>query len=345
MRKLRITNDKLRITNKNVIRLISYFIFHISYFLFITSCQTNYQKNDDKTQEQYAVELGKALFFDKKLSSNEKVACVTCHQPQKAFTDGQSLGNLGVSGKPLLRNSPTLINVKFIPELFWDGGAKNLESQAVAPLTHPDEMNQDLRKLVLKLSQNQKYSQQFKQVFQTDSLTTSLILKALAAYQRTITPQKTKFDAWFYETDSLLGFPNPHKQQLSSLELRGYNLFLLHCNSCHTLPLFTNNDFHHNGLDSVFTNESHEKVKLGRFRITHNKADIGKFKTPTLRNITLTAPYMHDGRFATLDEVLQHYANLQYASPQKLSYIDKRLQNLYLSNQDLEAIKAFLKVL
>jgi cytochrome c peroxidase len=327
------------------LRQILYVIFLILHLLFVASCQTNHQKKDDKKQEQYAVELGKALFFDTQLSSNEKVSCATCHQPQKAFTDGQSLSNLGVSGKTLLRNSPTLINVKFVPELFWDGGAKNLESQAVAPLTHQDEMNQDLRKLVLKLSQNSQYNQQFRQAFQTDSLTTSLILKALAAYQRTITPQKTKFDAWFYETDSLLGFPNPHKQQLSSLELKGYQLFLLHCNSCHTLPLLTNHNFYHNGLDSIFTDESSEQVKLGRFRVTKKAEDIGKFKTPTLRNIILTAPYMHDGRFKNLDEVLEHYAKLRYASLQKLIYTDKKLQNLHLSSRDLEAIKAFLQIL
>ncbi len=311
--------------------------------ILLMGCEKNSQENLPK--KILLEKLGEELFFDKRLSSNGKVACITCHEPQKAFTDGLALSNKGVSGKKLLRNSPTLIHAKYTTSFFWDGGATNLESQAVAPLQHPDEMNQDLRLLVKKLQKDEQYSKQFKQVFATDSLTTSHILKALAAYQRSLSPQKTIFDSWFYENDTLLGFPNPHKKQLADLALQGYAIFMTHCTTCHPPPLFTDNSFHHNGLDSLFEDESNEKIYLGRFRITNQAQDIGKFKTPTLRNLILTPPYMHDGRFATLDEVLQHYATLRYASPKKQKYMDNKLKNLVLTPQEVQALNEFLKTL
>lgn len=242
------------------------------------------------------IALGKALFFDPRLSSNEAVSCAMCHQPPLAFSDGEALTNTGVSGKPLLRHSPVLFNLAWHEGFFWDGGAKDLESQAFGPLQHPDEMGVDLKELVQKLRKHPDYPAQFKAVFGVDSLQSAHIARALAQYQRTLISDESLYDKFVQK-----------EAKLSKLALRGKALFEKHCARCHTPPFFTDFAYHNNGLDTAFS-EAHEQMAWGRGRITQDSADIGKYKTATLRNVEVSAPYMHDGRFATLEEVLRHYS-------------------------------------
>lgn len=246
-----------------------------------------------------AVALGRRLFYDVRLSSNNKISCATCHAPKKAFTDGIALSTAGVSGTKLFRHSPALINLAWVNNgLFWDGGSTNLESQAFAPLAAHDEMDQNLYELIVELKEDPWYVGYFQKAFQ-DTIKSAYIVRALAQFQRTLISGSSRYDA----------FALGDQQALSPLEKEGLAVFMNRCSSCHQPPLFTDNLYHNNGLDADFSDESHERIHMGRFRISFDPADLGKFKTPTLRNIALTAPYMHDGRFQTLEEVLTHYSS------------------------------------
>lgn len=245
------------------------------------------------------VALGRLLFFDPMLSKNGKVSCATCHQPDKAFTDGKSLTTAGVSGEPLLRHVPTLANVAWMQGLFWDGGAKDLESLSFGPLTHPDEMGQNLKALAVKLQQHQKYPDLFRKAFGSDSITSAAISRALAQFQRTLISGNSRYDRHVRKEPG---------HTLTDLELEGLALFSTHCSSCHATPFFTDNQYQNNGLDAAYS-DANEALEFGRGRISQRTEDIGKYKTSTLRNIALTAPYMHDGRFSTLEQVLEHYSN------------------------------------
>jgi cytochrome c peroxidase len=242
--------------------------------------------------------LGEKLFFDPLLSANYKVSCATCHLPERSFSDGEKLSSNGVSGNSLFRNSPALINLAWNHTgLFWDGGAKDLESLIFGPLTHQDEMAKDLKVLVQELNDLDSYRKMFYAVFKKDSITSVFIARALAQYVRTLIFQDSKYDAVVAGRDTF-----------SILEAKGQEVFEKNCSICHSSPFFTDFGFHNNGLDDEFGNDENEGVFKGRYRITLKKYDLGKYKTPTLRNIALTSPYMHDGRFETLEEVINHYS-------------------------------------
>lgn len=280
--------------------------------------------------------LGRKLFFDPMLSKNGKVSCATCHQPEKAFTDGIALTSAGVSGKPLLRHVPTLANVAWMEGLFWDGGAKDLESLSFGPLTHPDEMGQNLKELAQKLQQHKVYPALFRDAFGSDSITSAAISRALAQFQRTIISGNSRYDKYVRQEAG---------GTLTELELKGLVLFREHCGSCHTSDFFTDNQYHNNGLDPAY-GEAHEALAFGRGRITRRPEDIGKYKTPTLRNITLTAPYMHDGRFATLEQVLQHYTAGIAMSPTLAPELQQHtIPGIPLTTAEQQAIISFLKTL
>lgn len=255
-------------------------------------------QNERNLITEKGVLLGEKIFFDHRFSSNGKVSCASCHKPEKAFTDGVALSNLGVSGKALHRNSPTLANIAWADGLFWDGGALNLESLSFGPLTHVDEMNNDLDSLVGWLSDDPDYYPLFMEAFPNLGVSSASISRALAQFQRSLISANSKYDQYARAGENIF----------SSAEKRGLQLFTQHCSSCHQSDHFTDYSYHNNGLDSVFTDSSFEEVFKGRYRITRDPEDLGKYKTPTLRNIALTAPYMHDGRFPTLESVLLHYA-------------------------------------
>lgn len=282
------------------------------------------------------VALGRMLFYDPVLSKTGTVSCATCHQQEKAFTDGKALTTAGVSGKPLLRHVPSLVNLAWMPGLFWDGGAKDLESLSFGPLTHPDEMGQDLKALAQKLQQHSQYPQLFKKAFGTDSVTSAAITRALAQFQRTLISANSRYDKYVrHETGG----------DLSELELEGLTLFQEHCSSCHATGFFTDNSYHNNGLDSSFSPD-HEALAYGRGRISGTPEDVGKYKTPTLRNIALTAPYMHDGRFQTLEEVLEHYsAGVVYSASLAPELQQQGRLGIPLSPSEKAKLIAFLQTL
>lgn len=298
---------------------------------FPTLPQVSFNPTDKK-----AIILGRKLFFDVNLSSNNRISCASCHMPQKAFTDGVALTNIGVSGASLHRNSMPLFNLAWnTTGLFWDGGATNLESLSIGPLTHPDEMAENILSLPLELSQDQEYVTLFAEAYpeENGSITIQKILKALAQYMRVLISARSRYD---------LSILYPNVQVFNDLERKGLQIFDKKCNSCHdrSKHLFTDNQFHNNGLDNHFST-AHEMVAMGRYRITFKQEDIGKFKTPSLRNLSYTAPYMHDGRFATLQEVLNHYKSGVKDYPT----LAPQLKSISLTDEEIQALIAFLKTL
>ena len=253
---------------------------------------------------QESVLLGKRLFYDPILSSDKKVSCATCHQQALAFTDGLKT-SVGVSGIPLAFNSMSLVNLMWGPKhFFWDGRASSLEEQAIIPITHHDEMARNIETLIVDLNNDETYKKLFKQAF--GNISAQNIAKALASFQRTLISANSRYDQY------LRG-----EIPLTAIEEQGRKLFMAHpdtkvvlrggnCIDCHSQFLTSGfgtmfDGFSNNGLDNDQT------LQPGLFTLTQNEAHRGLFKAPTLRNIAVTSPYMHDGRFATLHEVLAHY--------------------------------------
>ncbi len=282
------------------------------------------------------VELGRALFYDPMLSANGKVACASCHEQRFAFSDGEALAARGVSGKPLLRNSPPLFNLAWHGDFFWDGGAKNLESLVFAPLTHPDEMGADLTETLQKLQEHPVYPAKFKAAFGTDSIQSALVARAIAQFLRTLVSTGSRYDRYMRRE------PGAH---MNKEELKGLRLTMQKCGACHNSEHFSNFQHHNIGLDSVFS-QDHEGMGQGRYRISLDKRDLGAYKTPSLRNLAVTGPYMHDGRYATLEEAVAHYDSAVLVTP-SLSwamYTDGK-PNIALAPEETTAIVAFLHTL
>ncbi|HYE78302.1 MAG TPA: cytochrome c peroxidase, partial [bacterium] len=237
------------------------------------------------------------LFYDRRLSGTNTLSCASCHDPDKAFSDGVALTSGGASGRPLLRHTPALQNLAWATGYFWDGGAADLESLAFGPITHPDEMAQDLTGLETELRAVAAYGPLFEAAFPGEGITAVTIARGLAQFQRTLISGNSAYDRWV-RREAGAG--------LTADEQAGLVVVRQKCGTCHAGELFTDMGYHNNGLDTAYS-EAHERVAWGRARISSRLEDIGKYKTPTLRNVELTAPYMHDGRFATLEQVLDHY--------------------------------------
>ncbi|MES2389609.1 MAG: cytochrome c peroxidase [Bacteroidota bacterium] len=284
------------------------------------------------------VELGRILFYDPILSANGKVSCATCHNQQLAFSDGLPNGGLGISGKLNPRNAPALMNLAFSKGLFWDGGVKNPESFSFAPIQHPDEMGSNLKELITRLNCSANYPALFRNAFGSDSIDSQQLSRALAQFMRSMVSGNSRYDRFIRREKG---------NKLTKFELQGYFLFNQNCSQCHSGELFTDNDYHNIGLQTRNTGLERDLTETGRFRITLDSADFGKFKTPSLRNITLTSPYMHDGRFKTLEEVFNQYRFHTADSP----LLDGQLRNrdgsvnMHLSDEEQSAIIAFLQTL
>ncbi|KAA9333596.1 cytochrome-c peroxidase [Adhaeribacter soli] len=279
--------------------------------------------------------LGRKLFYDPILSGNNKISCATCHLPEKAFSDGLALSTNGASGQALHRSAPPLQNLAWHKGWFWDGGAKDIESLNFGPIKHADEMAQNLTELVKELQNHSEYPRLFKAAFRTDTISTALLTRALAQFERTLISANSRYDKYVRNEGG----------KLSSQELEGLSLFRQKCASCHATDFFTDHDYHNNGLDNTYS-EAHEALAWGRGRISEKPEDIGKYKTPTLRNIALTAPYMHDGRFKTLEEVLDHYRSGVKVS----ATLDARLQQngktgIEMTEEEKTRIIQFLQTL
>lgn len=238
--------------------------------------------------------LGQKLFNDKILSKDRSISCASCHIPEFGFSDTLAFSK-GIEGRATTRNTPSVLNMKNRPYFFWDGRAKSLEQQALMPIAHPDEMGLPIKEAVARLNADASYRQLFLRIFKTLPNSNNLGA-AFAAFERTLETDSSRFDAYI---DDVVAF--------TPSEERGRKLFISEktkCFDCHRGPDFTDDQFKNIGLfDGYALNDS------GRYLISRKKEDLGKFKTPGLRNIALTAPYMHNGMFQTLEEVIDYYNN------------------------------------
>lgn len=273
------------------------------------------------------VALGKQLYFDGRLSKNDAISCAFCHNPLTGFADPKQT-SAGVGGLRGGRQSPTVYNTAFNPLQFWDGRAGSLEEQAIGPIHNPVEMAETHEHVVPKIAKIKGYRDIFQKVFGT-GVSLQAIAEAVAAFERTIISRNSAFDKF------VLG----EAKALNESAKRGMDLFTskARCILCHNGPNFTDNQFHNLGVPQV----GPQKEDLGRYNITLRESDKGAFKTPTLRSITETAPYMHDGAFATLEEVIDFLDKGGEANPQ-LSHLMKPLG---LSPQEKTDLIAFLQAL
>ncbi len=277
------------------------------------------------------IALGKKLFYDPILSGDNTMSCGSCHAQPFNFSDNNKQFSKGITGAFGTRNAPTIVNVIWMPYFFWDGRAATLEDQVLGPVANPIEMHSTWSNVVSKIQASTVYPDLFNKAFQTKTITQDLITKAIAQFERTFISANSRYDRWVAGKDTL-----------SASEQRGYNMFYTEtadCFHCHTTQLFTDNLFHNNALDA-FPKDS------GRAKVTKNPNDIGRFKTPTLRNIEFSAPYMHDGRFTTLEQVVDFYSSgLQFSAT-----VDPLMKKLstggaQLSTQQKQDLIAFLKTL
>ncbi|MEH0158464.1 cytochrome c peroxidase [Limibacter armeniacum] len=298
------------------------------------------------------VELGRKLFYDKRLSGDNTQSCASCHQQQFGFASNM-VADKGITGETTGMNTMALSNLIWQKKFFWNGRVNTLEQQALAPIENPLEMHQDLDELVEELEADEVYVKLFELAFDSAGITAIRIAEALSQFERTLISADSKYDRYLEGT-----------YEPTDMELKGMELFFTHpipdqglrggnCGDCHLGPLVDGDQlgfqgFHNNGLDSD------ENLKDGLAAVTEKATDKGKFKAPSLRNIALTAPYMHDGRFNTLEEVVEHYDEhiiksetldplILEASNEKL-FPDDPIK-LYLTDEEKQAIVAFLHML
>lgn len=246
---------------------------------------------DNPTTPEKA-ELGRKLFFDKRLSLNGTVACATCHDPKKAFSD-QLKTSIGINGERTERNAPSVLNSGFLKTVMFDAHLKTLELQVIVPLQEPTEMGHNMKKLIPQLRAIPEYQEAAQQIFKRD-FDAYVLTRAISAFQRTLVSMNSRFDQ----------YQAGNKKALDKDARAGWKLFSekLYCIQCHPAPYFTTFEAANNGLYLDFRKDK------GRFRINLDSADIGKFKIPSLRNSELTFPYMHDGSMETLEKVIAHYS-------------------------------------
>lgn len=270
--------------------------------------------------------LGKKLFYEARLSADKSVSCGSCHQQFAGFTQLDHRVSHGVNNCQGKRNTPPLFNLAWQKAFFWDGGVKNIETSPLNAITDACEMGTDIETIVAFLKNTAPYPNLFNEAFGSSEINTQRVLKSITQFTAVLVSGNSKYDKVMRKESGAT---------FSSVELAGYNLFKEKCSSCHTEPFFTDFSYRNNGLDLVSADE-------GRSHITGVSTDFGKFRVPTLRNIEYTSPYMHDGRFYSLDEVLEHYNSSVKAAPN----LDVRLKNgIKLNDAEREQIKAFLKTL
>ncbi len=293
----------------------------------------------EDAKNRQIVSLGARLFFDKQLSRKKQISCASCHQPDKSFTDGKAsaVGEDGLMGK---RRTPPLFAAPFAKDLFWDGRARTLQEQVVGPIENPVEMNHALSDLIPRLQDSEGYRQAFQQAFgasSSNSIDAERLARALAAYVVTIRPAATRFDE----------FIAGNTAALNDQELIGLHLFRTkaRCMNCHNGPMLTDNGFHNIGLSFY----GRRLQDLGRFEWTRDPADLGLFRTPSLRNVAKAGPWMHNGLFPSLDGLLRMYDVAMGPDPKETGLLvprkSERIQVLNLSDEELQALLAFLQVL
>lgn len=275
---------------------------------------------------QQKVELGRSLFYDPLLSKNNQISCASCHSPFTAFTHVDHDLSHGIDDRIGTRNSPALMNLAWHKSFMWDGAINHLDMQALAPISHPDEMGEKIESVVKKLQQSKHYPTLFYKAFGDSMITGEHTLKAMSQFMLTLVSSNSKYDSVMRK-----------QAQFTAQQKNGYALFQKNCSACHAEPLFTNLQFENNGLAVDTTLNDY-----GRMRITKNKTDSLKFKVPTLRNIEFSFPYMHDGRFKTISAVLKHYTTGVKQSQTLSIHLQKPI---ILSSNDKVDLTAFLLTL
>ncbi len=282
------------------------------------------------------VALGRKLFYETKLSADGSVSCASCHDPAAGFADPRRV-SVGVGGKLGTRNAPSILNAAYSPVQFWDGRAKTLEEQAGGPIENPIEMNMPHDACLAKLGSNSTYVKLFETTFGPAPISMEMVGKAIASFERTLLSGNSPFDRYFFGGDL---------KAISPAAIRGLEIFNNakkgNCSVCHKIgeqnAPFTDGKFHNIG---VGIGTDGELTDLGRYEQTKDERDKGAFKTPTLRNIAKTGPYMHDGRQATLKEVVDFYVGGGTSN----QYLDKEIKELKLSGQERADLVAFMETL
>jgi cytochrome c peroxidase len=271
-------------------------------------------------------QLGRNLFYDPILSRDNTISCASCHLQQTGFTHVDHDLSHGIEGRIGTRNSMSLMNLAWSKTFMWDGGVNHLDVQFIHPITSEVEMDETMENVVKKLQESPKYQELYIKAFGTSKVTGQFTLKALSQFVVMLTTSNSKYDKVVRK-----------EEKFTEMEQKGYDLFKQHCASCHKEPLFTSDNFENNGLviDTTLND-------FGRMRITQDKKDKQKFKVPTLRNAQFTFPYMHDGRFKTLNDVIKHYNSDIENSPTLAKQLRKPMN---LSDNDRTDLVAFLKTL
>ena len=274
--------------------------------------------------------LGKKLFSEKILSKDSSVSCASCHLPKFAFADTIPF-SIGIEGRLTKRNTPSVLNMKNRPYYFWDGRAASLEAQALMPIQNPDEMGLPIDEAVQRLNASKGYRMLFQKIF-NQKATAKNLAAAFSAYEQTLETVNSKFDDW-----------SNNLKKLTATEERGRALFVgdkARCFDCHSMEDFTTDEFKNIGLYN-----GKELNDAGLFNLSNKDTDRGKFKTPGLRNIAVTAPYMHNGMFKTLEEVMEYYNNPQKFVPDAINIDDALKSPLNLTEKEKKDLIAFLKTL
>jgi cytochrome c peroxidase len=276
--------------------------------------------SDDK------IELGRALFYDPLLSKDNQISCASCHSPYNAFAHTDHDLSHGIDDEIGNRNAPALFNLAWQQSFMWDGAINHLDMQALAPISHPKEMGESIENVVHKLNGEPLYSTLFNKAYGDSIATGEKVLKSLAQFQLSLVSSNAKYDKVKSKSEAF-----------TEQELKGYNLFLKNCNSCHAEPLFSNYAFKSNGLPIDTTLNDY-----GKWTITKNSNDSLLFKVPSLRNLSYTYPYMHDGRFTSLYNVINHYTNIQPDSSLVSTELNKTIS---FTNNNKTDLIAFLLTL
>lgn len=319
---------KIKMTITAIAALISLLSFTISDFTLVypdyfPSPQYNFSRNPLDTS---TIELGRYLFYSPVLSSNNTISCASCHSPYNAFAHTDHQLSHGIHDQVGTRNAPALFNLAWQKKFMWDGSINHLDMQPLAALSHPKEMGETVQSVVKKLNQSAFYRSFFYRAFGDSIVTGEKVLKALAQFQLTLISANAKYDQVKKGATSF-----------TEQEERGYAIFKKNCNACHKEPLFTDHSFANNGLPVDTTLND-----FGRWTITLKSGDSLCFKVPSLRNLSYSYPYMHDGRFKKLQQVIEHYTN----GIQNSNTLSAKLKKpIVLSSEDKIDLLAFLLTL
>jgi len=271
--------------------------------------------------------LGRKLFYDAKLSRDNTISCGSCHIAEHGFTHHGHDVSHGIDDKVGIRNSMPLFNLAWSNSFFWDGGVFHLDLFPIAPIENVVEMDEKLPNVLNKIRASVEYKQMFQDAFGSPEINSTTMFKAMSQFMLTLVSDNSKYDQFIRKETTF-----------TELELKGYKIFQAQCSSCHKEPLFTDLSFRDNGIGGNLANDQ------GRWEISQLETDRLKFKVPSLRNLSATAPYMHDGRFRTLEAVIRHYRE-EIQPTKNLDPILKKNMKINLTDQEVDELMAFLKTL